>query len=195
MARVDLLATKGLLRAMRSLILPALGYLGYPLAVVGAILVFSASSLIALDMISANIGKIVVPATSSPDFNLPPVEQIGSLAPPSVEPVPATPVALPESSIVAVAPPSGAVAVTLTAPEASADSSIDTNALSGRVGSQAVNVRSGPSKTAVTLGVLNAGSPVGIGEDVGGWIHVTFAGGDGWVYKTYLETSSITALR
>jgi hypothetical protein len=180
---------------MRSAILPALGYAGYPLILVGAIAVFGLSSVLALDMVRAQVEQSAAPAmAASPDFNLPPVQQIGSLTPPRVDVEPAAPVG-PESSIVAVAPPEGGVAVTLTTPEASSSSSIDAGALTGRVGSQAVNVRSGPSKTATTLGVLNAGSPVGIGEDVGGWIHVSFAGGDGWVYKTYLETSSSISLR
>jgi hypothetical protein len=27
---------------------------------------------------------------------------------------------------------------------------------------------------------------VRIGENVGGWVHVYFEGGDGWVYESYL---------
>ncbi|MEO7223715.1 MAG: SH3 domain-containing protein [Devosia sp.] len=179
---------------MRQFILPALGYAGYPMILVGAIAVFGLSSLLTLDMIRAQVELSAAPAAASPDFNLPPVQQIGSITPPPVEVEPTAPKE-PESSIVAVAPPEGTIAVTLTAPGASTSASVETGMLSGRIGGQAVNVRSGPSKTATTLGVLNAGSPVSIGEDVGGWIHVSFNGGDGWVYKTYLETSSITSIR
>jgi hypothetical protein len=179
---------------MRSFILPALGYLGYPMAVAGGLLVFATSSVFTLQMISANIGGMTSPIAASPNFNVPAVEQIGSLQPPSAARIAeaTTAPAEPESSIVAVAPPDHTVAVGLTTPDASAD--FDAGALSGRVGSQAVNVRAGPSKTAVTLGVLNAGTPVGIGENVGGWIHVSFNGGDGWVYKSYLETSSTVSI-
>ena len=56
----------------------------------------------------------------------------------------------------------------------------------GSIGSLAVNVRAAPSKTGAKIGVLNAGSTVRIGENVDGWIHVFFSGGDGWVYQTYL---------
>jgi hypothetical protein len=172
---------------MRSALLPALGIVGYPLILLGGISIFGLSSLAALEMVSANAGRFTTPASGQPDFNLPPVEQIGTLAPVRAEPK-AAPVeaAAPESSIVAVAPPQHQVAVSLSAPEGT-PSTVDVPAQGqGRIGSQAVNVRASPSKTGVVLGVLNAGSPVRVGEDVGGWIHVWFEGGDGWVYKTYL---------
>jgi hypothetical protein len=176
---------------MRSFILPALGYLGYPMAVAGAVLVFATSTLFTLDMISDNIGSMTAPIAASPDFNVPPVEQIGSLQPPPAAAPPAE-TATPQlrSSVVSISPPGDTFAAVATQPDAPLSSSVDAGALSGRIGSQAVNVRAGPSKTAVTLGVLNAGTPVGIGENVGGWVHVSFNGGDGWVYKSYLETNS-----
>lgn len=168
-------------------ILPILGYLGYPLAVAGGVLIFATCSLLTLNMITANMVDVVVPIPASPDFNVAPVAQIGTLTLPSAEPTPAAP-AEPESSIVAVPPPDHAVAVAVTAPETSTD--FEETSISGRIGRLAVNVRGGPSKDAVKIGVLNAGTPVGIGENVGGWIHVSFSGGDGWVYKSYLETGS-----
>ena len=172
---------------IRPAILPILGYLGYPLAVAGGVLIFASCSLLTLNMITANMVDVVVPIPAREDFNVEAVKQIGSLTLPSAEPAPAT-VAEPESSIVAVAPPDHTVAVAVTTPEPSTD--FEATALSGRIGGLAVNVRSGPSKDAVKIGVLNAGTPVGIGENVGGWVHVSFNGGDGWVYKSYLETGS-----
>lgn len=174
---------------MRALILPALGYLGYPMAVVGAVLVFGTCSVLTLDMISRNMGQVVAPIPVSPDFNVPAVEQIGSIEPPApAQTAQATPVAEPESSIVAVAPPTQAVAVTLAAPELNATfEAVEPPGLgTGSIGGLAVNVRAAPSKTGAKIGVLNAGSTVRIGENVDGWIHVFFSGGDGWVYQTYL---------
>jgi hypothetical protein len=69
--------------AMRALILPALGYLGYPMAVAGGLLVFGTCSLLTLDMVARNMGQVVAPASLSPDFNVPAVEQIGSIEPPA----------------------------------------------------------------------------------------------------------------
>ena len=167
----------------RSTLLPVLGYAGYPLAIAGALLIFGTCSLLTLNMITANLGQVTSPVAASPDFNVPPVEQIGSLVPPAaaVSAEPVTP-AEPESGIVAVAPPQQTVAPT--------DTSFDTVEPPGLgssfIGSQAVNVRGGPSKTGVVLGVLNAGSSVRTGENVGGWVHVYFEGGDGWVYESYL---------
>ena len=174
---------------MRSLILPALGYLGYPMAVAGGVLVFGTCSVLTLDMISRNMGQVVTPIAANADFNVPPVAQIGSIEPAApVETAEAAPAAEPESSIVAVAPPTQAVAVTLTAP-ALGDTfeAVEPPGLgSGYIGGLAVNVRAAPSKTGAKIGVLNAGSDVRIGENVGGWVHVFFSGGDGWVYETYL---------
>lgn len=178
---------------IRPALLPVLGYAGYPLAIAGGLLIFGTCSLLTLDMISANIGKATAPIAASADFNVPPVEQIGSLAPPPAvaEAAPA-PVAEPESSIVAVAPPTERVAVALTPAEATAPAetsfaTVEPPGLgSGSIGGQAVNVRATPSKTGAKIGVLNAGSAVRIGENVGGWIHVYFSGGDGWVYQSYL---------
>lgn len=174
---------------MRSLILPALGYLGYPMAVAGGVLVFGTCSVLTLDMISRNMGDVVTPIAANADFNVPAVEQIGSLQPPAPAQVAqAAPVEEPQSSIVAVAPPTQQVAVTLTAPAlGSTFEAVEPPGLgSGAIGSQAVNVRAAPNKTGAKIGVLNAGSAVRIGENVGGWVHVFFSGGDGWVYQSYL---------
>jgi len=173
---------------MRSFILPLLGYIGYPMAVAGGILVFAASSLLTFDMIRANLVAVSSPIAASPDFNVPPVEQIGSLAPPVTSTPSATPSAEPESSIVAVVPPDHPVATTVSAPETPTFMDVEPPGLaSRRIGRQAVNVRAGPSNTAVTLGVLNAGSSVRVDEEHGGWLHVYFAGGDGWVYQSFVE--------
>lgn len=179
----------------RSALLPVLGYAGYPLAIAGALLIFGASSLLTLDMITANMIPEAQPVAASPDFNVPPVEQIGSLTPPPAavaQPEAAAP-PQPESSIVAIAPPEQRVAIALTpeaglvAPDDNSFETVEPPGLgSGTIGSQAVNVRAAPSKTGVVLGVLNAGSSVRIGENVGGWVHVYFNGGDGWVYESYL---------
>jgi hypothetical protein len=174
---------------MRSFILPLLGYAGYPMIVLGAIGVFGLSSLFTLEMVSAHVVASIAPVASSPDFNLPPVQQIGSLAPAPVDPDPAPEEAAPESSIAEVAPPSEAVAVSVARPLATTFAAVETTPAAGssRIGAQAVNVRASPSKTGVVLGVLNAGSPVRTAENVGGWIHVYFEGGDGWVYQDFLE--------
>jgi hypothetical protein len=99
-------------------------------------------------------------------------------------------VAEPESSIVAVAPPTQAVAVTLAAPGPELGDTFEAveppGLGAGYIGGLAVNVRAAPSKTGAKIGVLNAGSAVRIGENVGGWVHVFFSGGDGWVYQSYL---------
>ena len=178
----------------RSTLLPVLGYAGYPLAIAGGLLIFGTCSLLTLNMITANLGQVTSPVAASPDFNVPPVEQIGSLVPPpaAVSAEPVTP-AEPESSIVAVAPPQQTFTFDIAPADgtvAPTDSSFDVveppGLGSGMIGSQAVNVRGGPSRTGVVLGVLNAGSAVRVGENVGGWVHVYFEGGDGWVYESYL---------
>jgi hypothetical protein len=176
--------------AMRALILPALGYLGYPMAVAGGLLVFGTCSLLTLDMVARNMGQVVAPASLSPDFNVPAIEQIGSIEPPApAQTAQAAGIEEPQSSIVAVAPPAQTVAVTLAAPEpdAATFATLEPPGLgSGFIGDLAVNVRAAPSKTGAKIGVLNAGSAVRIGENVDGWVHVFFSGGDGWVYETYL---------
>jgi hypothetical protein len=179
----------------RSALLPILGYAGYPLAIAGALLIFGTCSLLTLRMITDNMVQVASPVAASPDFNVPPVEQIGSLTPPTAAAAPqqaATP-AEPQSSIVAVAPPQQSFSFDV-APADGAVSPTDTSfdvveppgLGASFIGSQAVNVRAAPSKTGVVLGVLNAGSSVRIGENVGGWVHVYFEGGDGWVYESYL---------
>jgi len=56
-----------------------------------------------------------------------------------------------------------------------------------RIGDSAVNMRSGPSKSGGTVTILQAGTSVGVGETVNGWVHVYANGADGWVYSTYLS--------
>jgi hypothetical protein len=173
---------------MRPFLLPLLGYAGYPMIVLGAIAVFGLSSVFTLEMVSAHVVASITPVASSPDFNLPPVQQIGSLTPPAAEPEPAPEEAVPESSIAVIAPPSQTDAVAVARPLATTFAAVETpGGSAGRIGGQAVNVRASPSSTGVVLGVLNAGSPVRAGENVGGWVHVYFDGGDGWVYQSFLE--------
>jgi hypothetical protein len=169
-------------------VIPVLGYLGYPLAVAGGLLIFGTCSLLTLDMISANIDSVVTPIAASADFNVPPVAQIGSLGPAEAaeEPAPA-PVPVPETSILTIAPPQQPVAIEVAPVAAATIATIEPPGLgSGQVGDQAVNVRAAPSKDGAKLGVLNAGSAVRLGENTDGWVHVFFSGGDGWVYETYL---------
>ena len=180
----------------RSTLLPLLGYAGYPLAIAGGLLIFGTCSLLTLNMITDNLSQMSTPAAAaSPNFNVPPVEQIGSLSPPptpSATQTVAAPVQ-PESSIVAVAPPQQTFTFDATPAPGTVDptdtsfATVEPPGLgSGMIGSQAVNVRAAPSRTGVVLGVLNAGSPVRIGENIGGWVHVYFSSGDGWVYESYL---------
>jgi SH3-like domain-containing protein len=52
----------------------------------------------------------------------------------------------------------------------------------------AVNMRSGPSSSAATVGVLQAGEAVQVGANQGGWVLVTLdSGATGWVYSRYLD--------
>ena len=61
----------------------------------------------------------------------------------------------------------------------------------GRVGQQAVNVRSGPSMNAAVQFVLPAGEAVKLGESSAGWRHVYRASGeDGWVFGRYVDGTS-----
>jgi SH3-like domain-containing protein len=73
-------------------------------------------------------------------------------------------------------------------PAASDMNAADTSSLpSGRIGSIAVNARSGPAVSNDKLFVLSAGESVKVGETSGGWVHVYRQDGtDGWVYGRYL---------
>jgi hypothetical protein len=169
------------------------GYLGYPLVLAGGAAVFALSSVGALGMVAANAHRFTSPVAVRSDFNLPPVTQIGSIDPPRVE------FSLrkkPESSIIALAPPETAVAVAVAPPEQSSfPALVEPGGLyDGRIGSQAVNVRAGASNDAARLGVLDAGATVRLGENRGGWIHVYYDGGDGWVYSRYIETLSTASM-
>ena len=180
-----------------SALTPYLSYLTYPLALAGASAVFALSAAGALDMVAANAHRYTSPIAVSPDFNLPPVTQIGSIDPPRVE---YSLKKKPESSFVALAPPEHSVAVALAPPgQSSFPAIVEPGGLGdGRIGDQAVNVRAGASKDAAKLGVLDAGETVRMAENDGGWIHVYYDGGDGWVYSSYIEnfsTASITVIR
>jgi SH3-like domain-containing protein len=73
---------------------------------------------------------------------------------------------------------SAAAATSAAAPATAAD---------GRIGSSAVNVRSGPSGSAGKLFVIPAGETVKIGDTNAGWVHVYRQNGeDGWIYHRFL---------
>jgi len=172
-----------------AIVIPVLGYLGYPLAVAGGLLIFGTCSLLTLDMITANIGNVSSPIAASADFNVPPVTQIGSLGPAQAAEVTPTPVAqaVPESSFVAVAPPQQTASFEVAAAEPADIATLEPPGLgNGRIGDQAVNVRAAPSKNGARKGVLKAGSPVRIGENTGHVVQVQQPGREGWVYQTYL---------
>lgn len=58
----------------------------------------------------------------------------------------------------------------------------------GRIGNLDVNVRAGPSSSAASLFVANAGEPVKLGPMSRGWIRViTPDGASGWVYSRLVE--------
>jgi uncharacterized protein YraI len=97
------------------------------------------------------------------------------------------PPAQPAASVETVA----AVEPAATPPTAiAAPSSIEPPAPSGivdHVGSSAVNLRSGPSSSNGTIGVLQPGDQVTVASKSGGWAQVTLSDGrTGWVYSTYL---------
>jgi SH3-like domain-containing protein len=168
-------------------LLPIVPFAKYSLAVTGAVLIFGVSSHGALNLVSANAHRMTQPVALSGDFNLPPVQQIAELTPIVVEP--GTP--LNDGAGSMVTSPGQRVQVAL-APEADVSPGDLTSPAPmsglrpGRIGPDAVNVRAGASKSAHKLGVLEAGAPVMIGRNEGGWVEVQFEGGSGWVYSSYL---------
>jgi hypothetical protein len=158
-----------------------LGALKWPLTVTGAVLVFGLSSEGTLSLVSINASKFSKPIAASPDFNMPPVRQIGEL-----DPV----VVVPKST----AQDRGTTAIddSETTPPIQPDlvttSLLSTTrtemASSGRIGSSAVNIRAATSKSSASLGVLAAGTPIRIGETSGSWVHVQHQDGTGCVYST-----------
>jgi hypothetical protein len=57
-----------------------------------------------------------------------------------------------------------------------------------KVASIAVNLRAGPSRNTISLGVLQPWQPIEVVQWHGGWAHVVTASGEtGWVYGKYLD--------
>ncbi len=175
-------------------LLPHLTLVKYPLTIAGAVLVLGFSSQAALSLLVANAHTWTKPVTISGDFNVPPVRQLADLNPVAVEPAkPAKAPVVTDSSIVTLAAPAQSVEVA-TATEGGSFAVVPSasgNWRSGQIGRQAVNVRAGASNNAAKVGVLQAGAPVQIGRNDGGWVEVQFKGGAGWVYSSYLASSSI----
>jgi SH3-like domain-containing protein len=170
-----------------STLLPIASMLKWPATIVGAVLVFGLSTDGTLSLVSSNAHKMARPVQAAPSFSLPPVKQIGELNTFKVEPK--APAAA-ETAIAATPPASATMQVALRqptdiAPESMADP-LPAGLVPGSIGSSAVNVRAAPSKTSAKIGLLSAGTPVRVGENSGGWVHVWYDGGDGWVYSTYL---------
>jgi SH3-like domain-containing protein len=170
-----------------STLLPIASMLKWPATIVGAVLVFGLSTDGTLSLVSSNAHKMARPVQAAPSFSLPPVKQIGELNTFKVEPK--APPAVATATAVAPAP-SATMEVALRQPAEVTPESVvaplPTGLVPGNVGSSAVNVRAAPSKNSAKIGLLSAGAPVRMGENSGGWVHVWYDGGDGWVYSTYL---------
>jgi SH3-like domain-containing protein len=108
---------------------------------------------------------------------LKPAPIVPSVAPP--------PVAAPLPEPAATIEP---VAAVIAAPAAPGATPVETASLpGGRIGSSAVNARSGPAADAGKVFVLAAGESIKIGETSAGWTHVYRQDGEsGWVYRRYL---------
>ena len=150
-----------------------------------------------LSLFSSNAHKLTKPIAAEPNFNMPPVRQIGELDPFAVVPkstplesAPIAPAQAQTTTDVALRQPADVSGPLSNASADAAETASPVDLRPGRIGKSAVNVRSGPSKTNAKLGVLSAGAEVGIGETDGGWVHVWHAGGDGWVYSDYLAGSA-----
>ncbi len=168
-------------------LLAALALIRYPAVIVGAIAVFGLSSQSALSLIAAHADRFTRPIAADRSFSVPAPVQLADLTPPRV--VPTKPRNDGAGSMGTV-PAAGAIEVALAVP---ADT--DETTLPARIGDAAVNLRSGPSKSSNTLGVLDAGTPVRLGEERRGWVNVFADGRSGWVYERYLvrdATLSIT---
>lgn len=57
----------------------------------------------------------------------------------------------------------------------------------------AVHMRSGPDTSYSSQRVLSAGTSVTITGESGNWYRVSFSGSEGYVYKTYLSTGSVSS--
>jgi SH3-like domain-containing protein len=186
-------------------ILPVLSILKWPATIAGAILVFGLSSEGTLSLVTRHASEIARPVKAQSGFNMPPVHQIAELTPVPV--VPAKPVndgggsLLPagwKSATNNVAASTAAVDVeTASSLKAVAVDTLDSSGLTttrpARIGSSAVNVRAAASKSSAKIGVLAAGTVIGVGQINGGWVHAFFEGGDGWVYSTYLAGDTATS--
>ncbi|MEO6014259.1 MAG: SH3 domain-containing protein [Devosia sp.] len=162
-------------------ILPILAAFKWPATVTAAVLVFGLSTDGTLSLVSSSASKMASPVKVREAVSMPPVRQIGTintfLASPSSSPVP-----LKGATSV---PSDGATSV---AAPIAAKSELVPGLTEARIGSSTVNVRSGPSKATAKLAVLNAGTPIRTGEIDRGWVHIWYEGGDGWVYRTYVDT-------
>lgn len=166
-------------------LLAALALIRYPAVIVGAVAMFGLSSQSALSLIAAHADQFTRPIAADRSFSVPAPVQLADLTPPRV--APAKPRNDGAGSMGTV--PAAAVAVALAGAESSATT------LPARIGNAAVHLRSGPSKSARSLGVLDAGMPVRLGEEQHGWVNVFAEGRSGWVYERYLvrdATVSIT---
>ncbi len=165
-------------------LLRVLGALKWPLTLVGAILVFGLSTEGTLSLVAANAHKLSKPVAARPGFNAPPVVQIGEIK--------LTPVnhAAPSQEATAAVPSQGAASTTvaLAAPfDTSIEPPVPAAIATARIGAKAVNLRAAGKKGSAKLGVLAAGTPVAVLGANGGWVHVSYEGGEGWVYSTYVD--------
>lgn len=62
--------------------------------------------------------------------------------------------------------------------------------VSGSVTAESLNVRSGPGTTYPVIGGLSLGDEVEVvgKNDTGSWLQITYEGGRGWVFATYIDT-------
>lgn len=168
-------------------ILPLLSLVKWPATLAGAVLVFGLSTEGTLSLVSSNAHKLTSPVAGRTTINVPPPKQLASLSPFIVQVAPEAPAAADAMN----AEPVVAVALrSPTQPAMAPDEPVavaSANLPSARIGSSAVNVRSGPSKQSGKIDVLQAGAAVQVAGERGGWLHVVYDGGDGWVYSTYLD--------
>lgn len=169
--------------------------LKWPATLTVALLVFGLSTEGTLSLVSNNAHKLTTPvAAPHASFNVAPTRQIGTLSPFIVteptrqadEQETKAPLAAPSSEAVVRTPVQSAVAsVPVGVPRrAVSDRPI------GRIGPSAVNVRAEPSKSSARIGVLASGAEVRLGATRNGWQRVSYAEGEGWIYKDYLAGSA-----
>ena len=167
---------------------PTLGLLKWPLTVTGAVLVFGLSTEGTLSLVANNAHRLTSPITGRTDINVPAVRQIGNLQPAIVvkTDVKSESTEAP-TQVAAISAPTDPLSLKVAVQTAEPlDGAIMRQ---GRIGSSAVNVRSGPSSSSAKLAVLAAGTPVRLGDGEGGWVHISYDGGEGWVYSDYLAGS------